>query len=377
MFNPNRINFPTNYSFILERINAIDPIKYAKTRNYINGDITYLAPFISRGMISVKQVLDAILNKGYPLKVTEKLIQELAWREYYQRIWQSKNNMIWDDLKQIQTNFNQRDMPAALQKAETGIEIIDNEIKSLYNLGYLHNHLRMYIASIACNIGKAHWLQPSKWMYYHLLDGDIASNNCSWQWVAGSFSNKKYYCNQENLNKYTFSKQKATFLDMSYEDLVNIPIPLPLQETVNLQLSTNLPLTKIPIIDITIPTLLYNSYNLDPQWRNNELVNRVLLLEPSHFKNYPVSDKVIQFIIELSNNIKGIQVFTGEVENIKELYAQIESTDKETIISKEHPAFNHYPGRKDPREWMFPEVADYYPSFFSYWKKCECILNRF
>ena len=105
MLNPNRIDFPTNYSFVLERINAINPIKYAKTRNYINGDITYLAPYISRGMISVKQVLDAILNKGYPLKVTEKLIQELAWREYYQRVWQSKNNLIWDDLKQIQPNF--------------------------------------------------------------------------------------------------------------------------------------------------------------------------------------------------------------------------------------------------------------------------------
>ena len=376
MLNPNRIDFPTNYSFVLERINAINPIKYAKTRNYINGDITYLAPYISRGMISVKQVLDAILNKGYPLKVTEKLIQELAWREYYQRVWQSKNNLIWDDLKQIQPNFNHRDMPAALQKAQTGIEIIDHEIKSLYDLGYLHNHLRMYLASIACNIGKAHWLQPSKWMYYHLLDGDIASNNCSWQWVAGAFSNKKYYCNQENINKYTFSRQKATFLDMSYEDLVNIPIPLPLKETVSLQLGTNLPLTKFPTIDITIPTLLYNSYNIDPLWRNNEEVNRVLLLEPSHFMNYPVSDNVIQFIIELSNNIKGIQVFTGEVEDIQELYAQIERPDKETIISKEHPAFNHYPGKKDPREWMFPEVSDYYPSFFSYWKNCERILNR-
>ena len=163
---------------------------------------------------------------------------------------------------------------------------------------------------------------------------------------------------------------------MSYEDLVNIPIPLPLKETVSLQLSTSLPLTKFPTLDITIPTLLYNSYNLDPLWRNNEEVNRVLLLEPSHFKNYPVSDNVIQFIIELSNNIKGIQVFTGEVEDIQELYAQIERPDKETIISKEHPAFNHYPGKKDPREWMFPEVSDYYPSFFSYWKNCERILNR-
>ena len=50
----------------------------------------------------------------------------------------------------------------------------------------MHNHLRMYTASITSVIAKAHWLNPSKWMYYHLLDGDLASNSCSWQWVAGS-----------------------------------------------------------------------------------------------------------------------------------------------------------------------------------------------
>jgi deoxyribodipyrimidine photo-lyase len=147
--------------------------------------------------------LDSLLNKGYPIQATEKLIQELAWREYYQKVWQSKNNLIWEDLKQIQPNFDHRNMLVALNNAQTGIDSIDREINNLYELGYLHNHIRMYLAAIACNIAKAHWLQPSKWMYYHLLDGDIASNNCSWQWVSGAFSGKKYYCNQENINKYT------------------------------------------------------------------------------------------------------------------------------------------------------------------------------
>ena len=67
-----------------------------------------------------------------------------------------------------------------------GIESIDFAINGLYEKGYLHNHSRMYIASIACNIGKAYWLTPSKWMYYHLLDGDIASNVGGWQWAAST-----------------------------------------------------------------------------------------------------------------------------------------------------------------------------------------------
>jgi len=375
MQNPNSVSFPTGYDFILERINSIDPIKYAQTRNFLNGHITYLAPYISRGVISNKQILDSVLNKGISIQASEKLIQELAWREYYQRVWQSKGSLIWEDLKQAQQDVIHNKMITSLQDAATGISVIDNEINNLYKLGYLHNHIRMYLAAIACNIGKAHWLEPSRWMYYHLLDGDIASNNCSWQWVAGAFSSKKYYCNQENINKYSSSQQLGTFLDKPYDALVNMPIPLSLKETMALDLKTNLPTTQFPVIDSNLPTLIYNSYNLDPLWRKNEHVNRVLLLEPSHFNKYPVSDKVIQFIIDLSKNVQGIQIYTGELQEIQKLYSQVNASQSDNIISKEHPAFNYYPGIKDAREWMFPAVTGYYPSFFSFWKKCQQHLS--
>jgi deoxyribodipyrimidine photo-lyase len=365
------LSFPIEFEKIIERVNAIDPIKYAKTRNFINGQITYLSPYITRGVISTKQVMDKILEKQYPYPAIEKIIQELAWREYFQRVWQTKGEQIWEDLKQDQQEVVHHQMITSIQQAKTGIESIDFAINGLIEKGYLHNHSRMYLASIACNIGKAHWLEPSKWMYYHLLDGDIASNNCSWQWVAGAFSSKKYYCNQENINKYTFSKQQNTFLDKPYEQLVDMPIPYALQETTVLELKTNLPHTTSLYIDTTIPTLIYNSYNLDPIWRKLEKVNRVLLLEPSHFNQFPVSDKVIEFIIGLSKNIEGIQIFTGEIEEIKNIYKANNVWDDQKIISKEHPAFVYYPGIKDQRDWMFPEVSGYYPSFFSYWKKAE------
>ena len=371
------LSFPTEYEKIIERVNAIDPIKYAKTRNFINGQITYLSPYITRGVISTKQVMDKILEKQYPYPAIEKIIQELAWREYFQRVWQTKGAKIWEDLKQDQQEVVHHHMIASIPQAKTGIESIDSAIHGLYEKGYLHNHSRMYLASIVCNIGKAHWLEPSKWMYYHLLDGDIASNNCSWQWVAGAFSSKKYYCNQENINKYTFSKQQNTFLDKPYEQLVDMPIPDALQETTVLNLKTNLPHTTSLNIDTTIPTLIYNSYNLDPIWRKLEKVNRVLLLEPSHFNQYPVSDKVIEFIIGLSKNIEGIQIFTGEIEEIKNIYKANNVWDDQKIISKEHPSFTYYPGMMVQRDWMFPEVTGYYPSFFSFWKKAERSLKKF
>ena len=362
--------FPTDYESILSKINAIQPEKYSKTRNFLNGDITYLSPYISRGVISTKQVMDAVLKNGFTFLQSEKLIQELAWREYYQRIWQVKKENIWDDLKQAQPGFTHHEMLNSLLTCHTGIQVIDEQINHLYEAGYLHNHIRMYVASITCNIGKAHWKIPAKWLYYHLLDGDMASNNCSWQWVAASFSSKKYYCNQENINKYTNTNQTGTFLDNTYEQIASIKVPNSLALTTSLQLHTILPNTKSPKLDLSKPTLLYNSYNLDPTWRANENVNRVLLLEPSHFNENPVSEKVLDFILAVSKNIPSIQVFVGEVSEILALYNECNMEINELLISKEHPAFEYYPGIKDQRDWMFPSVTGFYPSFFKFWEKC-------
>lgn len=363
------ISFATDYSSILERIENVDPIRYGKTRNFIDGDVTYLSPYISRGVISVKQVKETVMQKGFKPYQVEKFLQELAWREYFQRVWQAKGTAaINTALKQEQADVKHTQMINAVVNAVTGIEAIDEQITKLYETGYMHNHARMYTASIACNIGKAHWHQPSKWMYYHLLDGDLASNNCSWQWVAAAFSSKKYYCNQENINKYCNSNQRQTFLDKSYEELPEMDIPDALQETVELSLHTELPTATAINIDPAKPVLIYNSYNLDPNWRKEEDANRILLLEPSHFANYPVSEKVLQFILELSKNIEGIQLFVGEFDELMQLAGNA------IIISKEHPAFEHYTGTKDSRDWMFPQVTGYFNSFFSYWKKCERYL---
>ena len=154
-----------------------------------------------------------------------------------------------------------------------------------------------------------------------------------------------------------------------------MPVPEILMSTNNLLLQTLLPVTQTPILDTSKPTLIYNSYNLDILWRKHEDVNRVLLLEPSHFKKYPVSKKVLQFIIDLSKNIDGIILCTGEISDISGLYKNDSLPDRECIISKEHPAFTYYPGIKDSRHWMFADVTGYYNSFFSFWKKCEKYLG--
>jgi deoxyribodipyrimidine photo-lyase len=363
------MTFPTDYASILQRLEKIDPVKYARTRNFTDGDVTYLSPYISRGVISLRQVAARVLKTHKPYQI-EKFLQELAWREYWQRVWQSIGDKIFTDIKQEQQDVAHRKMVAAIENADTGIEAIDEHIELLYQSGYMHNHLRMYISSIACNIAKTHWLQPSKWMYYHLLDGDLASNSLSWQWTACAFSSKKYYCNQENINKYTNNHQVRTFLDCSYEELTNLPIPQTLLDKSNFFPVMDLPKTPAPIIQQGIPVLVYNAYNLDPLWYSDEPANRILLLEPSHYKKYPVSDKVLQFILDLSKNIEGIQVFTGEFDELRQL------ANTNEFIYKSHPAFIHYTGIAEQYDDLFPQVKGYFSSFFSYWKKCEKYLHQ-
>lgn len=356
--------FPTEYDEILQRIEKIDPVKYGKSRNFIDGAVTYLSPYISRGVISTKQILENILKRGYQPVQIEKFIQELAWRDYWQQIWIVKGNTIDSDLKKPQEPVTTKGITTAILEGKTGVEAIDNSILEFYKTGYLHNHLRMYIAAISCNMAQNHWNYPAKWMYYHLLDGDWASNALSWQWVAGSNSNKKYVANQDNINKYCYTQQKGTFLDVDYGTFSTMEIPEILKDTSSENLITPLPeKTKISV-DAQIPTCIYNFYNLDPNWKQELEVNRILLLEPSVFEKHPVSQKSVDFMLSLSRNIEGIQVYVGEFDELVQEYSL------GGIFFKEHPLNTNYKGAEESRDWMF-DVQGYFSSFFGFWKKCK------
>lgn len=355
----------TNYPQILQKLDLIKPIQYSKNRNFIDGDVSKLSPYISRGVISTLQVFKHIITKGYQFYKIEKFIQELAWRDYWQQIWIDKGILINSDLKNKQDGVKNKLIPKAIVNAKTSIKAIDNSITEFYKSGYIHNHLRMYIASLCCNVAKSHWKLPAQWMYYHLLDGDWGSNALSWQWVCGSNSHKLYYANQNNINKYCYSNQKNTFLDIEYHQFSDLNIPSELIEVQVLSLVTPLPkITNKIKIDIKKPTLIYNFYNLDPKWKENVDANRILLIEPSVFENYPISKKSIDFMLKLSKNINGIQLYVGEFKELKKI------TLNSKIYFKEHPLNNLYEGSEESRDWLLP-CTEKYNSFFKYWKNCK------
>lgn len=357
--------FPTELNAIQEKINQIRPAEYAKTRNFSWGAVTRLSPYISRGVLNLRDLAAHAKSVNQASASTLKLLQELGWREYWQRCWQVKGDAILQDLKQPQQGVMHQATPIAILQGNTGIEAVDAEIHALKDSGYMHNHARMYTAAIACNVAQSHWQNPAMWMYYHLLDGDLASNHLSWQWVAGSNAAKKYWCNQENINRYFGTHQTQTFLDLPYEILPLQGIPSCLTQTQIFSGFTNLPQTPTIKLDPHLPTLVYNSYQLDPFWFRDEKANRVLLLEPDHFSQYPVSEKVLNFIVSLSQNIPDIQIFTGSFDALK---SQIPDGQ---IHFREHPTTRHYQGIQHERIWLAPDVKGYFPSFFAWWKKAE------
>jgi deoxyribodipyrimidine photo-lyase len=215
----------------LARLAAIDPRGYCATRNYGDGAITQLSPYIHHGVLSLNELKEAALKLA-PAKEIIPFLQQLAWREYFQRLLHQHPEWLWDDVEDYKTGWNtsdyQTDLSDDILAANTGIACIDYFIKQLYEIGYLHNHARLYLAAYVVHFRRIRWQAGAAWFLTHLLDGDLASNNFSWQWVASTFSHKPYIFNLDNIKKYfsgleysqlDLSEKNNSILNLSYEEL--------------------------------------------------------------------------------------------------------------------------------------------------------------
>ncbi len=210
------------------KLKNIDPINYAKTRNFGNGHVSMLSPFLHHGILSLNEVRNYALSCCEKPEQATKFIKELAWRDFWQRISEKNPFWIWNDVEPYKTGFLAEDysnnLPEDILKGNTGTACIDSFINDLIKTGYVHNHARMYIASYIVHFRRIKWQVGAEWFLKHLLDGDEASNNLSWQWVASTFSNKPYIFNLENVDKYfgelvDTSYKKNEILNASYDTL--------------------------------------------------------------------------------------------------------------------------------------------------------------
>jgi len=185
----------------------VDPARYASTRNYLDGAVTRLSPYLRHGVLSLAEVRRFALGKASNPQKATKLINELGWRDYFQRVYYELAGDIWHDLEEYKTGHQPKDyaqeLPEDIREGTTGLDCIDAFSRELRETGYLHNHVRMWLAAYVVHWRKVRWQAGARWFLTHLLDGDPASNNLSWQWVASTFSHKPYIFNRQNLERFT------------------------------------------------------------------------------------------------------------------------------------------------------------------------------
>ena len=224
----------------------------------------------------------------------------------------------------------------------------------------------MWVASLTGNIGQTHWYEPAKWLHYHLLDGDLASNTLSWQWIVGAFSHKKYYANQENINKYGTEKQTGTFVDIPYEQFDELEVPAVLVDRSSLKLDNQFPESVAKPIEPGETIYLHSIWNLDPLWKQSSEGRHILWVDPKMHAEFPLSPLRWEFITHWAEQVPGLEIFVGSA---AELF-QGNAADAQ-IIKREYPTTKQWPGTESPREWCFPATQGYFKNFFSFWKQAQ------
>jgi|TARA_X000000950_G_scaffold19234_1_gene20793 deoxyribodipyrimidine photo-lyase len=185
--------------------------EYSKLRNFDFGpekrsNISCLSPYITHGVINEKEVIQKALSK-FSFSKNEKFIQEVLWRTYWKG-WLELRPNVWTDylveLKQIRNEFkNNQDYLSAIE-GKTNIDCFNRWVTELKENNYLHNHTRMWFASIWIFTLELPWQLGAEFFMKHLFDGDAASNTLGWRWVAGIQTQGKHYLASEwNIKKFT------------------------------------------------------------------------------------------------------------------------------------------------------------------------------
>ena len=374
-------DFNKSNSKVSELLKDFNPYQYAKTRNNIEGQVSYLSPYITHGILTLPEVY-SFVNTKFRLNTDNKFLKELTWREFFYHVWTFKNNQIFKPIKEEfqSEKYNSIELPKDIVNASTGLNPIDNSVQQLYEFGYLHNHARMWLASYIVHFRKIDWRLGADWLYSHLLDGDLASNHLSWQWVAGSFSSKPYLFNAHNVSKYAPDSWNCygTFLDDSYENLHQFANS---SETVRGGIVTkeiepgiySSPIEQLPIASSKI---LDNVYIIHP-WnirrcsnikeKNKKIVG--VFFEDFHTK-WPWSKKRWHFVMEHMKSICDEIYWCKDSDIIRNSHIE-ENLHLDFILTKNK---NEIILEKRPNIW--PEQNSYCQSFTKFWKKINAKKNN-
>ena len=208
------MNFEPSRAKALDKLNNFvenNLSEYSKLRNFDFGpenrsNVSCLSPYITHGIISEKEVINKSLSK-FSFSKNEKFIQEVLWRTYWKG-WLELRPNVWTDylieLNKIREDFKNNQNYINAIEGKTNIECFNVWVNELKEKNYLHNHTRMWFASIWIFTLELPWQLGAEFFMQHLYDGDSASNTLGWRWVAGIQTQGKHYLASEwNIKKFT------------------------------------------------------------------------------------------------------------------------------------------------------------------------------
>jgi deoxyribodipyrimidine photo-lyase len=272
---------------VLENYVEKDINNYNSKRNFDFGpsnreNVSCLSPYITHRLITEYEVTKKVLSK-HPHQKVEKYIQEIFWRVYWKG-WLELRPKVWsdfiEDLRAIEENENYQ----KAINAQTNIECFNEWVHELKENNYLHNHTRMWFASIWIFTLNLPWQKGAEFFMRHLFDGDAASNTLSWRWVAGLQTKGKHYVAQAwNISKFTNNKYQKVELNEN---------ALPLTDSREYKLKA----LEISKEDVGSDTLLFFENDLHIEsLKLKKYQNKFCVLISNEKRKIKLDEKVINF----------------------------------------------------------------------------------
>ena len=291
------MNFKPSRTFAIEKLNSFlenNLIEYSKLRNFDYGpnkrtNISCLSPYISHGVISELEIIKKSLKKFSFVK-NEKFIQEILWRTYWKG-WLELRPSIWsdylNDLKKTKEHFKNNQNYLNAIDGKTNIECFNYWVNELKEHNYLHNHARMWFASIWIFTLNLPWQLGAEFFMQNLYDGDAASNTLGWRWVAGIQTQGKHYLASEwNIKKFTNNRFQKINLNES---------ATPILSEKNYAI-TNRDFANVEILENKILLIFENNLSFEiTDFQENKFKKILLVNHKNIYRTINLSEKVMNF----------------------------------------------------------------------------------
>ena len=312
--------------------------EYSKLRNFDFGpddrsNISCLSPYITHGVINELEVIDKSLKK-FSFAKNEKFIQEVLWRVYWKG-WLELRPNVWSDylkeLNNLRNEFKNNQNYLNAIEGKTNIECFNQWVKELKENNYLHNHTRMWFASIWIFTLELPWQLGAEFFMQHLYDGDAASNTLGWRWVAGVQTQGKHYLASEwNIKKFTNNR----FQNIQLNE--NAP-PIFSDKTYSIGKKDFL---NFEILEDKILLIFENNMTFEFSDFKEHKFKKILLISNEANRNIKLSEKVLKFkanlledqktrLIEKSINCETINI--NDLKNITEKVYALYPTVSENL----------------------------------------------